>query len=350
MVQKIWEKHREKCIFILAAVLLFLSFRYVLPLIMPIAIGAVLATLLRPAVSFLHEKFHLGRGMASLLLLAVLVIAILLLIGFLGYGFVGRLYELWLNFEKYSKTISEKAAVCCDYLEGQFHLQEGYLMTELGNTVKIWQLNAKKSVTPDVFNSTLACFKLGFSIGAFFIVLVLSVVLVSKEWEDWDGDERRCFYYLDKVISFFKVYFVAQGKILSVIGVICFLGLWAGGIKGAFGLAVITACLDVLPFIGTGTILLPLAIWKLICGEYSKMIILLVTYVCCIITREYLEPKFISVKTNTSPLCMLAGIYAGVRVFGIAGIIAGPLYVLFLTLIYRELCLSGQQDWDCKEE
>lgn len=348
MVQKIWENQREKCILILAAVLLFLGFRYVLPLVMPIATGAVLAALLRPGITFLHKKTHMGKGLAALFLLAVFAIVVFLLLGFVGYGFLEKLYQLWLNYEKYTETITEKAAICCDFLEGQLHLQEGYLMTELGNSAKLWTTNVKKSIMPDVVNSTLACFKISLSVSAFFIVLVLSVVLISKDWDKWNETESgimgKVFIYVDKVISFFKVYFVAQAKILSVIGVICFLGFLLAGTEGAFGLALFTACLDVLPFIGTGTILLPLAIWELISGEYGKMIILLVTYVCCIITREYLEPKFISVKTGTSPLFMLAGIYVGVKVFGIAGIIAGPLYVLFLTLIYREVCEGNSKE------
>lgn len=349
-MQKIWENHREKCILILAAVLLFLAFRYVLPLVMPIAIGAVLAALLRPAVSCLHEKTHLGKGILTLLLLAVIAVVIFFLAGLLGYGFLERLYRLWLDYESYKTTITEKAELCCAFLEGRLHLKEGYLMTELGNSAELWRTNLTKTVMPDMVNGSIACFKLTFSVSAFLIVLILSVVLITKDWDKLEqGALRKVFGYMDKVISFFKIYFVAQGKILSVIGVICFVGFMVAGFEGSFGLALFTACLDVLPFIGTGTILLPLAIWELISAEYGKMIVLLVTYVCCIITREYLEPKFISVKTGTSPLFMLVGIYVGVKVFGIVGIFAGPLYVLFLSLIYREVYAGKGLDNEKRE-
>ncbi len=46
-------------------VLLYLGFRYLLPLVLPFAFGAFLALMLEPAVSFLQRKARVPRSLAT---------------------------------------------------------------------------------------------------------------------------------------------------------------------------------------------------------------------------------------------------------------------------------------------
>ena len=105
--------------------------------------------------------------------------------------------------------------------------------------------------------------------------------------------------------------------------------------SNAPGLAVLTAFLDVLPFIGTGIMILPMAVWQFLKRNLFSGTILLLTYAAAVFAREYLEPKLISHKMGVSPILTLLGIYAGVKVFGVAGILLGPLYVIILAFVYR---------------
>ena len=69
-------------------------------------------------------------------------------------------------------------------------------------------------------------------------------------------------------------------------------------------------------------------------------------YIVCIFIREWLEPKLIGKKIGVSPIAILLSIYAGVQLFGIWGIIQGPLgfimiYQCFLSLEKRRC--GGQE-------
>ena len=138
-------------------------------------------------------------------------------------------------------------------------------------------------------------------------------------------------------VDFLKIFLGAQIRIIGVIALICLIGYWIAGVKGGFGLALLTATLDFLPFIGTGIVLVPLAVWRLVNAQYYQAFLLLATYICCMIAREYLEPKYISAKTGISPVLTLLGIYVGIRLLGIGGIFLGPLYILIVKILYEEL-------------
>ena len=103
-----------------------------------------------------------------------------------------------------------------------------------------------------------------------------------------------------------------------------------------FFLGILAGILDVLPFIGTGVVLIPTAIIQLINGKILKAVVCVILYVLCIGARELMEPKLMGKKLGIYPVILLMSIYAGVKLFGIAGIIKGPLgVVLFKQLFVR---------------
>lgn len=336
-----WEmfsEKKEKIMFAGAAVALFLVFRYVFPLIWPFLLGGFLAAMLYPAIRFLNKKLHIGKGICTIVLLALLVALVVFLLGLCGYGMIEKGYELFGDYERYMTVMEARADDCCDWMEERLHLENGIIMKEVKGTLTRMSHSLQDNLVGDVFTGSMSGAKKLLSVGLFFIFMFLSAVLIVKEWDEKkDGALGYCRTYLEKVQEYFKIFFGAQIRIIGVIAIICFIGFWAAGLKGAFALAIVTACLDVLPFIGTGIILGPLILWRVVTAQYYQAFLLLGTYICCMIAREYLEPKFISAKTGISPVFTLIGIYVGVKLLGIGGIFLGPLYILFVQILYDEI-------------
>lgn len=346
-MRNVFTENRDKWIFAGAAIALFLVFRYVFPLIWPFLLGALLAAALYPCIRFLHKRLHIGKGICAVVLLAVLVLVILGLLGLCGYGMVEKGYELVSDYATYMAVVEERADVCCDWIETQLHLQSGSIMRQIKSSAAQMAHSWQDTTLGDMFAGSVSGMKKVASVGLFFVFLFLSTILIVKEWdENRDGIFMQCKRYADKVIDFLKIFLGAQLRIIGVIALICLTGLWLAKIDGAAGLAVLTACMDVVPFIGTGIILVPLILWKVVNAQYYQAFLLLATYICCMIAREYLEPKFISAKTGISPVLTLLGIYVGVRLMGFAGIFLGPLYILMLQILYEELVVN--KSW-CEE-
>ena len=139
----------------------------------------------------------------------------------------------------------------------------------------------------------------------------------------------------ERILRFVAAYVKAQAMILLVIMSIACAGLWLGRVGNAFVLGFFAGILDALPFIGTGIILLPTALWQLVCGRAGTALWCLVVYICCVGAREFLEPRLMGKRTGIYPVFMLLAVYAGVKLFGLSGILKGPLAAVVLMELFR---------------
>jgi sporulation integral membrane protein YtvI len=104
-----------------------------------------------------------------------------------------------------------------------------------------------------------------------------------------------------------------------------FIGLAVLGVPYAFLLALLIAAVDFLPLLGTGVILIPWGIISLLLGQVKLGIGLLILYGVTTLIRQVLEPKLIGDGLGLHPLVSLLAMYAGLRLFGVGGMILAPL-------------------------
>ena len=107
-----------------------------------------------------------------------------------------------------------------------------------------------------------------------------------------------------------------------------------------------TGLLDVFPFVGTGIVLVPMALTQVFYGNYGRAVVCALLYVVCIFIREFLEPRLIGKKVGVPAIAVLISLYAGIQLFGVWGIVKGPLgfiiiYQTYLSLQKRKL--SGEE-------
>ena len=57
----------------------------------------------------------------------------------------------------------------------------------------------------------------------------------------------------------------------------------------------------------------------------------------CVVVRELLEPKLVGDKLGILPVVVLGSVYAGVQVYGVGGIVLGPLSVLLIRELWRQV-------------
>jgi sporulation integral membrane protein YtvI len=109
-------------------------------------------------------------------------------------------------------------------------------------------------------------------------------------------------------------------------------------VKYAILLALIISFIDMLPILGTGTVLVP---WSLIClitDDTSKAIGLLVLYGTITVFRQILEPKIVGSSLGLPPLVTLIAMYTGIRLIGFWGLFLFPvLTIIVKTLNDREI-------------
>ncbi len=96
--------------------------------------------------------------------------------------------------------------------------------------------------------------------------------------------------------------------------------------------AAVIALLDLLPVIGTGSVLVSWAVLALLGGESGLGWGLIVLYLVITVARNFLEPRIVGSSIGLPPLLSLVCVYAGLRLFGVLGAVLMPcaaLTVLF---------------------
>ena len=108
-----------------------------------------------------------------------------------------------------------------------------------------------------------------------------------------------------------------------------FIGFSIIGVGYSLLLAFVTGIIDAFPVLGTGTILIPWALYEMIFGTFRTGLFLIILYAVVTIVRQLIEPKILG-PDRVHPLMTLIAMYAGLKVFGFFGLILGPIIFLML--------------------
>ncbi len=108
----------------------------------------------------------------------------------------------------------------------------------------------------------------------------------------------------------------------------CFIGLSLIGIRYALVISLFIAAVDILPVLGTGTILIPWALAALVLGKTSAGIGLLALYLAITVIRYAVEPRIVGGQLGLHPLVSLVAMFVGLQALGVAGLILGPAIVV----------------------
>lgn len=337
-MQKIWERYQKEIKFGGIAVLIFLCFRYFFIYISPFLFAYLICQILYPCADFLHRRCHIPLPAGGVLLF-LLVIGLIGLVLYYGICSAGRnLVDFSQDMKGCLYILEDGLCDCLCALEQKFHMQKGTLEAAAQMGLNRIKYGISEKWMPNIVENSISYIQVVGSAFAYLIVIFVAVILMLKDWERYKSALHRKMQRIGgNLLSFLGIYLWAEIRIMTAVGMTCFVGLLVIGVKKAPLLAVLTAFLDVLPFIGTGIVLIPVLLWQIAVHRYRAAVIVGITYVFCILARELLEPKLISEKAGIPPLLTLAGLYMGVYVFGLAGIFLGPIYVLVITLLHRQM-------------
>jgi len=108
----------------------------------------------------------------------------------------------------------------------------------------------------------------------------------------------------------------------------CFIGLSIIGIPYALLISLFIAVVDILPVLGTGTVLVPWGVVCLIMGKTATGFALLALYLVIMVVRYVVEPKIIGTQLGLHPLVALIAMFVGLKALGVVGLLLGPAIVV----------------------
>lgn len=117
------------------------------------------------------------------------------------------------------------------------------------------------------------------------------------------------------------------------------IGLYALKLIGVYGgsyiftIAIATAVVDIMPILGSGTVLIPWGIGSLLMGNIGLGIGILVLYVIISVLRQYIEPKLVAGQLGLPPIATLMSMYLGLKIFGVLGMFILPITITILKVL-----------------
>lgn len=366
----VWKENQKKILTVCAAGIgVYVGFRYLFPLLSPFLLAFCIVYLLNPWLNRMQKRTHIKK---EVLLALVLVLAAALVLGLLAAllqyaaGEAGTLVENW---DGISRQVGGQIEVffgdCCMFVEEHFGLDAGKVEQVVLERVEVFIEELRVELVPNLMKESWWYVRKLISAAAFLGVGFIASLLLCRDYDSlmrnlgqnggrereqddggkWKTDsaekpESRLLTAViaaaERILSLVLEYVKAQALILLVIMAIASAGLWLGKVGNAFVLGFFAGILDALPFIGTGVILHPTALWQLICGRAGTALWCLAVYICCVGARELLEPKLMGKRTGVYPVFMLLSVYAGVKLFGLSGILKGPLSLVVLMELFRK--------------
>lgn len=318
----------------------YLFMRFFLPVFLPFLIAIFMVVPLHPFLGKLEKKTRIGKGFLTTGILLLAGGGLLLLVWF-GAAWAGnKLVELSGNMDFIEECFCGFVRDGCRMLEGKMGFDAVDIENLILDRVYIFIDNFQMQVVPRLMDKSFEYVKNVGSVAAFVVVTFIAIILFAKDYDliVESGGRIKGFQTVigitKRVIKLIHTFLKAQLVILSLISFTAIIGLLLGRISGAVYIGIAAGILDALPFIGTGIVLLPLSLWQLIQGNIRGAVFGVLTYVTCAVMREFLEPKLIGRKMGIYPVGILISIYGGVKVYGLGGIILGPLSILIIKELY----------------
>ena len=346
------KKYAKALVNILIAVVVFLCVWFLLPRVLaffaPFLVGWILALLASPVVKFFEDKIRLKRKAGSAFVIIAVIGLIVLLIYFLvsvlvreGSGLVQELPRLIEVAQKDFDEIAEHLNSIYEKLPQT--VQQG--ITDLSNKFSnltgdlIGKVSSPTLTAVGNFAKYLPTLLIGVImalLSAYFFVAERENIL---EWFRLHTPAvLRDRYLLIKrsLVRAVGGYFKAQLKIEIWMYLLLAAGLWILRVHYVWLIALGIAFLDFLPFFGTGTVMIPWALIKMLSGDYQMAVGLLIIWSVGQLARQIIQPKIVGDSIGMPPIPTLFLLYLGYRLYGVIGMIMAVPVGLILYSMYQE--------------
>lgn len=338
-------------------ILALLILRFVAPpvlsLLMPFVLALVAAWLLNPLVRLIQKKLNIPRGPISLILI-ILIFALVggALFGF-GYTIVAEVRQLagswetiWADFQQVLASVSAFFSDFFKMLPDDLEVQALDLLAQAEEWLYtvIPTILAGAASRAGSFAMNLPGWGLGvifFIMGWYFITADYPRLRHLFTTRIPDGLRRNLSHLKDTALGAFGGYVRAQLILSAGVFAILLVGFLIIGQGYALLLALLFSVMDFIPIIGSGTIMVPWAVYNVLVGDFRHAIELMVVWGFILIFRRVAEPKVVGDQTGLSPILSLISIFVGMRLAGVAGMILGPVLCMVVISVVRGGMLSG---------
>lgn len=345
-------KYSKALVNLAVAAAVFLAVIGILPRVIiffsPFVVGWIIALIAGPLVRFFEEKVKIKRKVGSAFVIVVVIGLVVLLIYFVGakiidqaVGLIGSLPEMWQGMEADLSRIGEKLNVVLKRLPADVQSGINDFMAAIGgwlgdffghiSTPTIAAAGNLAKQLPSIFIGVIMAL-----LSAYFFVAEREQI---NEWfrrHTPASIQMRYRMVRKSLVKSVGGYFKAQLKIEVWMYLLLVIGLAVLDVNYYALIALGIAVMDFLPFFGTGTILIPWAVIRILTADYQVAVGLLIIWGVGQLARQLIQPKIVGDSMGVPPLPTLFLLYMGYKFGSVVGMILAVPLGLLLYSMYQE--------------
>ncbi|MDL4840662.1 sporulation integral membrane protein YtvI [Aquibacillus rhizosphaerae] len=340
---------------IFSIILLIFCLFYLFTYTYPFFFALLIAFLLNPLVNFLELRFKFNRPLATFLSILFVLVIIMGVTTFLIIELINGTTYLAVQIPYHFKTlvtfiqdlVTQHVIPVYQKLTSMISMLDPNQQNAILNNVQNMGDNLASSGAVLLQQLLQQIPSLLSNLPSYLSVLVFSFLgtfFISKDWyklrelflniipKSFSTSGSEVFKGLKKALfGFIK----AQIILISITAIIVLIGLLCLQVEHAITIAIITGLIDLLPYLGTGLIFIPWILYMFLTGNYFLTIGLSILYFTVVIQRQLMEPKVLSNNIGLNPLATLISLFAGFQLWGLLGLMIGPVILVILNTLYQ---------------
>ena len=316
-----------------------------LDLFLPFILAFLAATLLAPLVQKIARRVG-GWNFWSMLFVVLMLLAATGILVYAGYYLISQIIDLihsWASIRDGLTNMLEQISI---FLSTNVHFTytdtEAYILNFVQEGLN-WITGKVSTWAPSV---VIGVGNLASSIASFVVSLLFFIVGAYFMTADYPGLRKKLISWVPDIIrphmrhvkeatgSAMFGYLRAQLILSGVVTLIIFIALLIYGQSYSLLIAIACGIIDVMPFFGSGAVLVPWGVIMLLLGNFQKGLFLLALALALFIFRKLAEPKVVGNQTGLSPLLSLISIYVGMKLGGVIGMILCPILCMVVIGLY----------------
>lgn len=328
---------------LIVGAILYITLKYALGWFLPFVVGFGIAFILKPLINLLTKKLKIKRKVVAGLTVLVFYATVGALFTLLLFKLGLVMKDLFIKLPRiYVNTIEPLIYELSANVEDILVNLDPALLDAIKQAITSIA-DSLGSIISSVSSGAVSFITSTVSVvPSFFIILIFSIIssfFFAMDYEKITSFVIRQFSPKGReIVLEVKEYIVGTlfkiVKAYSILITITFIELAIGlsilRVEGAISIALIIACVDILPVLGTGGIVIPWIFIELFKGNTALAIGLTVIYVVITIIRNILEPKIVGEQIGLHPLIMLICMFVGVKFFGVLGLFVLPIIMIIL--------------------
>lgn len=307
--------------------------------LMPMFMAGIFSAIVSPAHRWLTAKIGGRENLASVLVIVGIVVLVLVPLSILIGVVVGQAISVSQSVTPWVQSFINEPTAITAYMEKFPYYKEilpyrALIIEKAGlvvGNISTFLINSLSEVTMltvnAVFSSVIMLYVMFYFLTMGEVLLVKILYFLPLH----DRDERRL---LMRFTSVTKATLKGTLIIGAVQGFICGLAFAFAGIQGPVFWGTVMAVLSIIPAFGTAIVWVPALIILALKGQFVGVAILAV--LCGAVAGNLdnvLRPRLVGKDTEMHDLFVLFGTLGGISMFGILGIILGPIVAaLFITI------------------